>query len=481
MTRSFHVRLALLSAFLSGLVLLAFAAYFLHVLHGAGLDRIDRELQALVESTMRKAQPPGHWARFDASLAGLHGTRRTGVFAVKVNTADGNPLYRSAGWPEDLAASTLGIPEIAGREPPERPPPRDDRREPGGGPPRELRIATPRFLTLATGGREWRIGVLANEEIVLALAMDLADFHGDVRRVLKTFAVAAPVALLLLTLAGWWIARHALRPVKVLTRIAGGITAKGLDRRVPSTSADREFRALVDVINGMLDRLERSFGQATRFSADAAHELRTPLTILQGELEGFLQAAPAGSDEQRRYGGLLDEVQRLKSIVQKLLLLARADAGRLAPECVPVDLSGQLAALCEDATILGPGLAINRRIAPGITVKADPALLMQAFRNLVDNAVKYNTEGGRVDIALETAAGRAVASVRNTVRTGAALDSGRLFDRFYRGDPAHGRRADGAGLGLSISREIARAHGGDLEFCGIQNGVAVFQLVLPLP
>ena len=182
MARSFQVRLALLSAVLSGLVLLAFTAYFLHVLHEAGLARIDRELQALVESTMRKAQPPGHWARFDASLAGLRGTRRTGVFAVKVNTADGDPLYRSPGWPEDLAASTLGMPEIAGGEPPEKPPPRDDRREPGGGPPRELRIATPRFLTLATGGRDWRIGVLANEEVVLALAMDLADFHGEIGR-----------------------------------------------------------------------------------------------------------------------------------------------------------------------------------------------------------------------------------------------------------------------------------------------------------
>ncbi len=144
-----------------------------------------------------------------------------------------------------------------------------------------------------------------------------------------------------------------------------------------------------------------------------------------------------------------------------------------------MDLPGQLAALCEDAAILGPGLTVERRIAPGITVRADPALLMQALRNLVDNAVKYNTEGGRVDIALEAADGRAVVIVRNTVSAGATLDAGRLFDRFYRGDPAHGRRTDGTGLGLSLAREIARAHGGDLEFRGVNAGVADFRLTLP--
>jgi len=298
-------------------------------------------------------------------------------------------------------------------------------------------------------------------------------------RTRRTFAAAAPAALVLLALAGWMLARHALRPVKVLTRVAGGITAKGLDRRVPSTGADREFQALIDVINGMLDRLERSFGQATRFSADAAHELRTPLTILQGELEGHLQSAPAGSEEQRRYGGLLDEVQRLKAIVQKLLLLARADAGRLPLDRGPVDLSDQLATLCEDAAILGPGLSIGRAIDPGVRVQADAPLLMQAVRNLIDNAIKYNRESGHIDIGLSVADGRAILTVRNTIPPGTQIDASRIFDRFYRGDPAHGRAVDGTGLGLSLAREIARAHGGDLEFRGVNDGVAEFRLDLP--
>ena len=479
MARSFQLKLVVLSSVLSGLVLLGFVAFFLHALHRIGLARIDRELQALAEAPLRKSQPPGHWTRFSGSLATLRGAERPGLYVLKVNSRPGEPLYRSSGWPADLPAAALGLPEIQGREPPARPPPRDDRRAPESNPPPELRVDPPRFLTVGAGGRTWRFCAVGNPEIVMALGMDLADFHGDVRRVLRTFAAAAPAALVLLALAGWMLARHALRPVKVLTRVAGGITAKGLDRRVPSTGADREFQALIDVINGMLDRLERSFGQATRFSADAAHELRTPLTILQGEIESHLQAAPEGSDEQRRASDLLDEVQRLKAIVQKLLLLARADAGRLPLDRGPVDLSDQLATLCEDAAILGPGLSIGRAIDPGVRVQADAPLLMQAVRNLIDNAVKYNRESGHIDIGLSVADGRAILTVRNTIPPGAQIDAARIFDRFYRGDPAHGRTVDGTGLGLSLAREIARAHGGDLEFRGVRDGVVEFRITIP--
>lgn len=478
MARSFQLKLAFLSALFSGLVLLAFATFFLVTLARTGIGRIDRELQALAEAPLRRAQPPGHWQRFDTSLASLRGLRRPGLFVLKVNAPDGNPLYRSTGWPAGVTAAQLGMPEIAGREPPARPPPRTDR-DTANEPPPELPVDAPRFATVSSGAKSWRFTVMANREVVLALGMDLNDFHADVQRALRIFAVAAPIALLLLALAGWALARHALRPVNVLTQVAAEITAKGLDRRVAATGADREFQALVDVINRMLDRLERSFGQATRFSADAAHELRTPLTILQGELESHLQAAPAGSDEQRRYGGLLDEVQRLKSIVQKLLLLARADAGRLPIDRATVNLSEQIASLCEDAAILGPNLVIRRELATDVRIEADSALLMQALRNLVDNAVKYNVDGGLIEIRLEVAGSHALTTIRNTVRPDAVLDPARIFDRFYRGDPAHGRQVDGAGLGLSLAREIARAHGGDLEFGGLRDGVVEFRLTLP--
>lgn len=148
------------------------------------------------------------------------------------------------------------------------------------------------------------------------------------------------------------------------------ITARGLGERVPAVRADRELARLIGVINGMLERLQRSFQQAARFGADAAHELKTPLTILQGQLEQSLQEAPDGSPAQRAMSDLLGEVQRLRSIVRKLLLLAQADAGRLGDGGMEViDWSERVAELVTDLGELAPGLAVSADIAPGVTTQ----------------------------------------------------------------------------------------------------------------
>jgi two-component system, OmpR family, heavy metal sensor histidine kinase CusS len=294
-------------------------------------------------------------------------------------------------------------------------------------------------------------------------------------------AVAAPIALLLLSAAGWLLAGRALRPVQILTRVAAGVTARGLDQRVPATSADREFQALIDVINGMLERLEHSFRQATRFSADAAHELKTPLTILQGQLQQALQSAPAESAEQRRYADLIEEVQRLKIIVRKLLLLAQADSGQMRLSVERVDLSAAVKELCEDARQLAPGLRVEEDVEPGVAVMADPDLLRQALQNLVSNAIHYNREAGRVAFGLRRQDRQAVFALTNTLSPGTPIDPGRLFERFYRGDKARSRRnADGAGLGLSLAREIVRAHQGDLVLRELRDDAVTFALTLPL-
>ena len=168
---------------------------------------------------------------------------------------------------------------------------------------------------------------MGTDRMTIMVGVNLAGFYEDTARYRWAFLAIVPLALLLLAGGGWLIAVRALRPVSLITNTAERITARALDQRIPQVNADRELARLVEVINGMLDRLEKSFSQAVRFSADAAHELQTPLTILQGELDYALQHAPDGSEEQQRYSGLLEEVQRLKAIVQKLLILARADAG----------------------------------------------------------------------------------------------------------------------------------------------------------
>jgi signal transduction histidine kinase len=175
--------------------------------------------------------------------------------------------------------------------------------------------------------------------------------------------------------------------VQLITQTAENVSATGLDQRVPSTRSDREFTELIAVINGMLERLEKSYSQAVRFSADAAHELNTPLTVLQGELEQGIVQAVDNSEDQRRCNALLEEVQ--------------ADGARM--------------------------------------------IISNASAELLD------------------------------------LDSGKLFERFYRGDPSRTRsdKAVGSGLGLSLSREIARAHGGTLEVLAIADDQVTFCLTLP--
>jgi heavy metal sensor kinase len=338
----------------------------------------------------------------------------------------------------------------------------------------------PVFRTVRADGRTWRVIAVRGLGFELQIGTDMADVQAELRRFLAAYAFAVPLCLLLLASGGWLLAKQALHPVHELTHVAANITAKGLDQRVQAHDADEEFTALIEVINGMLNRLDVSFRQAARFSADAAHELKTPLTILQGQLNQALRSAPAGSDEQRTYADLLNEVQRLKTIVRKLLLLAQSDSGQLHVSLGVVSLNQELNALFEDLPLLAPGLTLKQDLEPNVDVRADPDLLRQVLQNVITNAVKYNRKDGVVACTLRRADGWAQLSVANTTAAETPFDRDRLFDRFYRGDAAHNRNIDGTGLGLSLAREISRAHGGDLVVEEAREGWISFRLSLPL-
>jgi signal transduction histidine kinase len=270
-----------------------------------------------------------------------------------------------------------------------------------------------------------------------------------------------------------------MKPVALITRTAEGITAQALDQRIPATDSGEELSRLVNVINNMLERLQKSFSQAVRFSADAAHELQTPLTILQGELDDAVQHAPIDSEEQRRYGALLEEVQRLKSIVQKLLILARADAGKLNLRLELVELSAMIESASEDAGVIASHLRIEKEIAPGVMVKADPDLLRQVIQNLTSNAAKYNVEKGLVRFRLRARGDKVHVTISNTGDPISAEDQKRIFDRFYRVDKSRNNVIAGTGLGLSLAREIVHAHQGTLCLDPGPDNLISFTLSLP--
>jgi signal transduction histidine kinase len=497
--RSFRVRVALLAAGLSGLVLLACGSTCWALIYKLSLDRVDQEIRMQGYRELSKQKPTDHWSRINRGerLSLQENGREQFPFILQVKDNRGQLLFSSPDWPRELVPTefpvvpTLAEPQA---EPPRRRnhPPPDETRPPaddaGEGreaasdqqtPPLPIRYARP--VTRRGGGQEWRIGVMGNADVTMTLGINLAGLSAEMRPVRTAFLVVLPLSLLLVALGSGFIAQRALRPVDRLTRTVERITARGLGQRAAHPEADAEFQRLLAVFNQMMDRLERSFNQAVRFSADAAHELKTPLAILQGRLEQAVRRAAPGSDEQRIFSELSAEVQRLKSIVQRLLMLARADAGTLCPDLRPVNLSELVEELCEDVQILAPQLEVRREIAAGVRGAADTGLLRQLLHNLADNAVKYNTENGWLRFRLTQALDAVRLTISNTGRSIPPVDREKVFDRFHRGDAAHNREVDGFGLGLSLSREIARAHGGDLTLDDSPDGEVSFTLVLPPP
>jgi len=497
MLRSFRLKIGLLSLCLSGLLLLGFGILAVSALNRLGLDRIDHELRALADAQVRRIQPPDHWRVFDDSLRSIYGDDAPKQFLVKATRPNGEVLYESENWPANLPRTTLpsplgATPEAVTEDPPHdrnapppdevdgRPPrPRENsNREPP--PPRRLRVRGPVYATLEAPSGEWRAITIANEDVTLSLAMSLAGLHNETHRFERALLVGIPLGLLLIVIGGWMIGQMALRPVNLIARTAESVTAHRLDARIPDTKADVEFQRLISLINGMLQRLERSFQQATRFSADAAHELKTPLAILQAQVERSLQRAVDGTPEQREYAEQLDEVQRLKAILGKLLLLSQADSGRLPLSREQISLADKVRAAADDVRMLAPDRKTTVSVPDKVMVMGDEHLLNQVIENLIANAVKFGDRDGAIDLALRTRESQAILRVSNTGRPIAAEDRGRVFERFFRGDKARTRDIDGSGLGLSLAREIARAHGGELVLERSDEHTTTFALTLPL-
>lgn len=488
MLHSFRLKIGLLCVALSGLLLSGFGLFALSMIDRVGLERVDRELRALADATIRKSQPPGHWARFDASLRTIYGENASKQFVVRTTLPGGETLYETAPWPGALPRGAMPLPlavapdgtESAPEPEDLRRPPRPGERDAARRPPPVLRVWGPVFSTVGGASGGWRVMTMANKEVTLCIAMDLAGLRAETRRFLHAFLVATPLGLLLIVAGGWLISHLALRPVNVIAQTAESVTAARLDARIPESQADDEFKRLIALINGMLERLERSFRQATRFSADAAHELKTPLAVLQAQVERALQRAADDSAEQREYAEQLEELQRLKSILRKLLLLSQADAGQLPLSLERVNLADRVREAENDIALLAPGRKTRVETPAELCVQADADMLSQMIDNLISNAVKFGAADGVIELALTEKDGHAVLTVSNTGLPIPKPDQAKLFDRFFRADSSRSREIEGAGLGLSLAREMARAHGGDLVLAQSDEQRTTFALTLPL-
>jgi signal transduction histidine kinase len=348
-------------------------------------------------------------------------------------------------------------------------------------------LATTGLATIDANVEEsWRVSwqpVVRHDGVTvgyLAVGQSVEAIEQALHSLLLTLAWAAPAALGLAGLAGYGLARLAMRPVDRMTQFVRSLGANDLQRRLRDRGPDDELGRLATTLDEMLARLEASFARERRFVADAAHELRTPLTALRSRLDVVRQRERDAEAYRTAIDTIEPEVERLIRLVRDLLLLARLETGSAPWEEAPVDLSQ----LCERIAEQMEPLARERRLTialdvePGLLVSGSFDHLLRALINLLDNAIKYARSPGRILVEGRRIGGSISVCVAND---GQMLDEtliARVGERFLRGESDRSRETGGVGLGLAIAAEIARHHRGSLSLSSKEGGGAVATLNL---
>ncbi len=326
---------------------------------------------------------------------------------------------------------------------------------------------------VSAGGQRYRIQVAA--------PMD--DFYDAIDQFKLMILLLSPLVLVLASGGGYWLSGRALAPVDKITRAAQDINSNSLAKRLEIPQSGDELQRLSETLNSMLGRLESSFNRITQFTADASHELRTPLALMRTTTEVSLRTSQTVADYREAQQEILAELEKTSSLVEKLMLLARADAGVETLQRAPVNVGECLRDACKDGQVLAQAkqLKFSANLdGQDLLVKGDSHALRRLFLILIDNAVKYTPPGGSVSVALTANNGSAVAEVRDTGIGVSAEHQPYIFDRFYRADKARSREFGGVGLGLSIARWVAEGHRGTIELQSTPGAGSVFRICLPL-
>lgn len=455
--RSITLRLTLLFAAVSTSVLL-----LLGVVVGTLVERhfeeLDMELldgkRELIGHALADIQSPGQLAALAPQLAsaliGHHG------LAVNILAPDGQPVFEVGGAEFPLALLAEA----------------------------DARTTAP-MLWNNTIGQRFRglasaapTGISGAKPAVVAVATDIAHHEHFMHSFRSALWTIVGLAALLSGFFGWLAARRGLAPLQEMRHKAAAITASRLDQRLAVDAIPVELAEVAATLNEMLARLQTSFRRLSDFSSDLAHELRTPVSNLLTQTQVTLSRSRTVAEYQDVLASNAEEFERLSRMIADMLFLAKADNELIVPHRETVDLGREVDELLEFYEALAEEKRIRILREGSAQVTGDRLMLRRAISNLLSNALRHTPRDGRIAVRLEIADSEVRLSIENSGETIPAEHLPRLFDRFYRVDSSRHRQADGAGLGLAITRSILRAHGGQ-ALVRSSDGLTTFELSLP--
>lgn len=458
--RSVRVRLTLWHLTALVIVLLLYAGgVFAFVRHSLVAD-LDRQLQ----EDFNRAEDSFH-QNPDGTLSWLvadHDPDATDPEATQgpwacVWALDGRPLYRDPLAPRPVTEFT-----------------------------RTADAARAAFQSVQVPGGPWIRQLTGSQEVadktaIVRVARSEEWLRRELRSLLVVLGLGLPLACVFAGFGAYLVARRALAPIDRMATAAQHITAERLSDRLPVDNPHDELGHLASVFNNTFSRLEASFDQLRRFTADASHEMRTPLTAIRAVGEVGLREPRTEHAYREIIGSMLEEADRLNRLVESLLTLARADAGHVRVNRDRIDLGALAAEVVEHLSVLAEDKrqSITVDSPRPVFVLADRVLLRQAVLNLVDNAIRYGSVQGKVRVAVGAEPSQATLAVQDSGPGIPPEHVEKIFDRFYRIEKSRSRDAGGVGLGLSIARWAVQVHGGRIEVEPAESGGSVFRIVLP--
>jgi heavy metal sensor kinase len=338
------------------------------------------------------------------------------------------------------------------------------------------------FRTIAIEGRVEKVRILyapLNSSILLQVGQAMESQSRFLNAFKKIFIITMTLLVALAAGVGWFMARRAVSGVEAITRTAQKISGGTLEERVPVKARGDEIDQLAVTFNQMLDRIEALLKEIKEMSENIAHDLRSPITRIRGIAEVTLTSSKTASEYEGMAASTIEECDRLLDMINTMLMISKTEAGLSKLTKEDADLSAIVRQACElfEPIAEDKNVHLSGEVPDGIHLRGDTPMIQRMISNLIDNAIKYTPSGGMARVTVSKNRDRVIVTIKDTGVGVSQAELPRIFERFYRCD--HSRSHPGIGLGLSLARAVARAHGGDIEVASAPNQGSIFTITLP--